>query len=486
MSEVVPAFDLTPFHDRYEIVGELRRPDEARTYNARRRDDGATVEIMVVQVAADDPNRSLAHFASDVNLLINEHHPHLVPVLEGRWLGANAFAIVRPRVDGVTLAERLSHGESLEKPRIAEILHDVNGVLQWARAVGVVHRAVYPTTVWFERGADRPVMIFAPAPIPTHGVTDAGDDARTIGALSRAMLLGDSADGTADTLNAIDPPLATRLVDATQELLGYTTGRPVPDVSAYIAVVAMGDVLREGETDMARLNKELTDQHRAIRDRWEADRAEIERIAGEEAARCANELADARQRLADEQARFDEDRLALDQSLAEAEAELIALAKARAIAEQRRFEVTSVPVVPEPPAPRQKRRYVPIAIGVAVILFATLLALAHREGAAVRAAAAILMPDSLRSRLGPPGPVPTQDPDFLTRSANGELVPAVTAPGTPSAAASAPHPVHVIPRRPSSADSARTDTAHRDSTSRRDSTIRRDTSTRVDTLRQIN
>src|SRR4051812_41303186 len=119
MSEQQSAPDLRPLDEHYQIVGELRGVPPTRYFIARRHADGSDVMIAVVDAAVGGENNALAHFASDTQLLSRETHPSIATVLEGRWLGKDAFAVVTERIRGSTLQELLSADGPFPNPRIA-------------------------------------------------------------------------------------------------------------------------------------------------------------------------------------------------------------------------------------------------------------------------------------------------------------------------------------------------------------------------------
>ncbi len=290
-----PNPDLRALERNYEIVGELRGAPDTHRFVAHRRSDGAEVMITVVRAPKDDASNALAHLASDTQLLSNLSHARVPRVHFGQWLGAEAYAVISDPVHGPPLAESVSRGEQFADARVALILRDVVGVLDWARSHGIVHRKVTPETLWFESGTERVIVSFAPARIPISGVPDARGDARTIGVLAWSMLAGRRYDDRDDKANPplaeLCPKLARRIADATEEMIRSESEDGVPDVSAYLALVSSGDVLRRAEIEMAALQSDFAERHRIALAKYENQRAEIEAAAAEHAARLAAERA---------------------------------------------------------------------------------------------------------------------------------------------------------------------------------------------------
>src|SRR5581483_889157 len=155
------ATNLRRLEDRYEIVGELRGSPAGRTYIGRPRDGSAEVAITVFQRPKGGESNELSHYAADEQILERVSHPSLARVIDGQWLGNDAYALVTERIQGETLAERLERGERFGNPGIALLLQEVSRVLDWARDKGIVHRLVTADTVFFERDTNRVRMCFA-------------------------------------------------------------------------------------------------------------------------------------------------------------------------------------------------------------------------------------------------------------------------------------------------------------------------------------
>lgn len=306
---------LRTLESSYEIVGELRGAPHTQRYDAHRREDGAAVMITVARALRGGENNALAHLASDVQLLTNVTHPNVPQVLGGQWLGSEAFAVISERVRGHTLSEIVSGAGPVANARIALVLQEVDGVLDWARAQGVVHRKVTPETLFFERGSDRVIVSFAPADIPITGVPDARGDAKTIGELAWTMLAGKpyeaGPEDAAVSLAELAPNLATRVVAAVDKMVRGESSEKAPDVGALLAVIASGDVLKQAEIALAALEEEFAEKRRLILERHEEERVKFE-----------NEAAEHRELLARERAEFERIMHRRQEQLAEVRTEL--------------------------------------------------------------------------------------------------------------------------------------------------------------------
>jgi hypothetical protein len=208
-------------------------------------------------------------------------------VIEGRWLGDDAFAVITQRTTDPSLAERLMTGESFSNPRIAAILRELNGLLEWARDQKVVHRGLSASRVFLEKKTDRVRATFAIAPIRRLHHSDAHDDARTIARLAMALLTGESDPRAYEgqTLAELRPDLPEQLVSATTALLDAKAGDAEPDVAAYLALIGMADPVAAGEAERERIRAEIIAEQSAEREKLAAERVAFEQtMAAERAA----------------------------------------------------------------------------------------------------------------------------------------------------------------------------------------------------------
>ncbi|HYC51896.1 MAG TPA: hypothetical protein VEB19_12360 [Gemmatimonadaceae bacterium] len=319
--------DLDTLNDEYEILGELAARDDARTMIARRKDSGADVQITVVTTPEGDEGNALSHLASDTKRLMQVRHRSVMPLVDARWVGTDAFAMVSERVHLPTLADvLLRRDEGFACPRVALILQEINAALEWARAEKIVHRGVNLDTIYLEPGSDRVLLSFAMRPLPLAEMPGPDSDARTIATLARAMLTRSVADPERDSLplGEVRPGLPDRLIEQTEQILQLDRNSTVPDMSEYIAIVAMSDNLKRSEMECAETTRKLLDEERVARDKLEAERVAAEQAAAEQA-----------RLFHDEREQFARER---EKMLAEIARERDNVARERALLEQERSE----------------------------------------------------------------------------------------------------------------------------------------------------
>src|SRR5689334_22357871 len=215
--------DLTSLTADFDIVGELGGRQRAqyliamrKTPAGKRRDDSDRVLVEVVRPPDGDESHALDHLASDTKLLSGLRHRRLVSIIEGRWLGDDAFAVIREYVDDPSVADLLARGDSFTNTRIAAILREVHGVLQWAREQSVVHRRVTPDRLLLEPTSDRVRVSFGVGPLQRVRTIDATtEDVQTVVKLAVAMLTGGVTEEEADghSFAELRPDLPDRLFE---------------------------------------------------------------------------------------------------------------------------------------------------------------------------------------------------------------------------------------------------------------------------------
>ena len=348
--------DLSSLTADYDVVGELDDAADARSYiatrkgeSSKRRSDQTGVLVTVASTPEGDESNALSQLAADTQTLARTTHRRLVPVIEGRWLGDDAFAVVTQRVMDPTLAQRLATGETFANTRVAAILREVNGLLEWARDQKIVHRGIPASRIYLEPRTDRVRVSFAIAPIKRLHRSDEHDDARTIARLAMAMLTGD-VDPQAyegETLAQLRPDLPERLGEATAALLDEKNATTVPDVAAYLALIGMADPLAAGEAERERIRAEILEEQRAEREKLASERAAFEATMAEERAAFERTMADeraARERAETlERERVEKERLDLQTAATrEREALQAAVSAERAALVSRRAELERV------------------------------------------------------------------------------------------------------------------------------------------------
>ncbi len=287
-TSTTPAIDLSELSTSYDIIGELAVDRDARRYLARRKEDGADVLISVVGVPEGDEGNALNHLASDVKIIAGQPHHGVLRVLEGRWVG-DAFAVVAQRPAAPTLEELLvRRDEDFPFVRIATLLRDINAALVWARDRGVVHRAIRLENVFVEPGSDRTSVSFTVRPIGLTDMPGEAEDNHTIAGLATAMFTRGRRPEHETPLAEMRPGLPASLIAQTEALQGRQADgdeTPLPDITTYIAAIAMADSLKAAEEHLEKNRNLIEQQQKDHQEQLEKERREhADALAKEKAA----------------------------------------------------------------------------------------------------------------------------------------------------------------------------------------------------------
>jgi uncharacterized protein YecT (DUF1311 family) len=228
--------DLTELDTDYQVLTELHRTSDSRSYLARHLKLNRDVTITVVRAGAD--RKLLTRFDGDVTRLKSLRHPNVIPVIEGRWLRDGSYAVVRARVRGSSLDQLVSAVGPLPLPRVASSLDQVRSALDWARTNGVASRHVAQDAMIFQQGSGRVLLALDPTMGTIGSIEETCDDIRTIGTLAWEMLSGlrVSEIGTRP-LASVRPDLSPRVVAETESLMRCERGK-TRDVAQYIALLS--------------------------------------------------------------------------------------------------------------------------------------------------------------------------------------------------------------------------------------------------------
>jgi len=135
---------------RYRLDRLLQRGAAACVYLAEDRTLGRRVAVKVLHdemAATVDADR----FRSEIQLLAQLRHPHIVPVYESGEANGLPYYIM-PFVDGETLRARLSRLGRLSLAETLTIAEDVARALQFAHRHRIVHRDIKPENIILDRG----------------------------------------------------------------------------------------------------------------------------------------------------------------------------------------------------------------------------------------------------------------------------------------------------------------------------------------------
>ncbi len=130
---------------RYQILEEIGHGGMATVYKAYDPKEDQEVAIKVLSPYVAQEPKFKARFEQEIRVLLNLHHPNIVPVLDYGEMDEYAF-IVMPIMSAGTLSRRLRSGP-LPLEAATSLLHQMADALDFAHTKGVVHRDIKPSNI---------------------------------------------------------------------------------------------------------------------------------------------------------------------------------------------------------------------------------------------------------------------------------------------------------------------------------------------------
>jgi serine/threonine-protein kinase len=136
--------------ERYQLGEVLGRGGMGTVYAAVDRKHGRAVAIKVLHAELGS-SLDRDRFLREIETLARLNHPHILPLHDSGSAGPYTY-FVMPRVEGQSLAERLSREGTLSPDAALRIAQEVADALAYAHAHGVLHRDIKPANVLLHGG----------------------------------------------------------------------------------------------------------------------------------------------------------------------------------------------------------------------------------------------------------------------------------------------------------------------------------------------
>ena len=161
---------------KYEVMGVLGEGGTGIVYEAKRRDDGATVAVKVMHARLAGDKQIRGRFQREAAILRRLEGPHICPILDfgevpGDEPGATLLYMALPKIEGPSLEHVLRAERPIAVDRGLDIMRGVCDALRSAHAQGVIHRDLKPANVILDKGKNVIVVDFGMAKIVTGGGT---------------------------------------------------------------------------------------------------------------------------------------------------------------------------------------------------------------------------------------------------------------------------------------------------------------------------
>ncbi|MGH8731533.1 MAG: serine/threonine-protein kinase, partial [Burkholderiales bacterium] len=185
---------------KYEIQGVLGRGGMGVVYKGFDAAIARGVAIKVVTKSSLDPEElkhvigRFRHEARAVGRLV---HPRIVQIYDYGEDDQIAY-IVMELVNGKTLKQHLSRGDSYEIRESGEIIRQLLDGIGHAHGEGVVHRDIKPSNIMINNDGRIKIGDFGIARTEASGLTQAGDVLGTLHYMAPEQFLGAEVDALAD------------------------------------------------------------------------------------------------------------------------------------------------------------------------------------------------------------------------------------------------------------------------------------------------
>jgi len=227
---------------KYRIVRELGRGAMGIVYEAHDPDIDRRVALKTIKRELVDDDSFFARFKREAQAAGRLTHPNIVNVFDYGETDDSAY-IAMEYVEGRSLKAYLDADERFDLDRVAGIMRQLLGVLDYAHRLGVVHRDIKPANLMVLADGTVKVADFGIARVESSELTQAGSILGTPGYMSPEQFMGQVVDGRSD------------LFAAGVILFELLTGeRPFPGKSM---TTVMHKVLKEAPTPPSDLNFRL-------------------------------------------------------------------------------------------------------------------------------------------------------------------------------------------------------------------------------------
>jgi len=129
----------------YHILEEVGRGGMATVFKAIELASGQVVAMKVLSPYVAQEPKFKARFEQEIRVLLELHHPNIVPVLDYGEIDEYSF-IVMPFLTSGTLSQRLAQGP-LPLKAAADVVRQISQALDYAHARGIVHRDLKPSNI---------------------------------------------------------------------------------------------------------------------------------------------------------------------------------------------------------------------------------------------------------------------------------------------------------------------------------------------------
>lgn len=213
----------------YEITAPIGEGGMAAVYQAYEARENRYVALKVLPRHRAESSQFAARFQQEAQVIARLRHPNILRVYEANEDDGYPY-IAMPLVEGGTLL-RLLRGRPLPPRQTLRVLSQVGAALDYAHAMGYVHRDVKPSNVMFDKDGNCLLMDFGLAKVlaGTAQLTRVGATLGTPKYMSPEQGRGGKLDGRSDLYS-----LGVMLYEMATGQVPFDAATPVELISRHI------------------------------------------------------------------------------------------------------------------------------------------------------------------------------------------------------------------------------------------------------------
>ncbi|MCB9418253.1 MAG: protein kinase [Ardenticatenaceae bacterium] len=168
------SFEIGTTVGAYEIVEKLGKGGMATVFKAYHTALDRHVAIKVLHATFKDEESFLRRFSREAKVVARLEHPHIVPIYDFAEHDGYPYLVMR-YIEGETLKDRMGQG-MLPKSEIGRIATAVAQALDYAHQQGVLHRDIKPSNILLTKGGGVYLTDFGLARIAQAGESTLSQD----------------------------------------------------------------------------------------------------------------------------------------------------------------------------------------------------------------------------------------------------------------------------------------------------------------------
>ncbi len=184
-------------HEHYEVLEDIGRGGQARTYKARDRRDGQTIVLKELDLEFATDWKAIELFEREGKVLGSLHHPGIPGYIDAFRVEAQAnggirFFLAQEYVPGGSLQDAIDAGERFDEKRARAFLLEAFDILEYlhSKSPPVIHRDIKPSNILVRPDDTLALVDFGAVQQIIHGSVGGETVVGTSGFLPPEQLMG--------------------------------------------------------------------------------------------------------------------------------------------------------------------------------------------------------------------------------------------------------------------------------------------------------